>query len=139
MRSIRRFASLNSDDRALLLSAALLLTFSRLCLWILPWRSTIRTLRWLPVPRKARFSPRQAAWAVDCASRVIPGIACLTQALALHHMLSRAGHDSRIQLGVANRTGRFEAHAWVEHGNEPLLNSASELRRYARLATLEGR
>ncbi|MGO9451057.1 MAG: lasso peptide biosynthesis B2 protein [Candidatus Binataceae bacterium] len=137
MKSIRRFTSLGPDDRALLLNAALLLTAARLCLWLLPWRFAIQMIRSLRIPRPVQFTAARAAWAIGHASRVVPRTTCLTQALALHHMLSRAGYASRIQVGVAKDGGNFEAHAWVEHQNNPLLNNASELTRYSRLLTLE--
>jgi len=137
MNSIRRFACLGSDDRALLLNAALSLMVARLGLWFLPWRSAIRMMRSLRIPGRVQFTAARAAWAIGNASRLVPRATCLTQALALHHMLSRAGCVCRLQFGVAKDGSDFEAHAWVEHEDKPLLNSAAELTRYSRLLTLE--
>lgn len=45
---------------------------------------------------------------------------CLVRALVLTRLLARRGIDSRLVIAV--RPGeRFAAHAWVEHGGEPLL------------------
>jgi hypothetical protein len=45
---------------------------------------------------------------------------CLMQSLVLTRVLARRGIDTRLVIAV--RPGeRFAAHAWVEHGDEPLL------------------
>jgi hypothetical protein len=72
---------------------------------------------------------------IRIASRLIPSATCLTQALALTDLLSRNGHDSTLRIGVANDGGRFAAHAWVECGGAPLLNTAIGVARYAGLLT----
>ncbi|MGO9450946.1 MAG: lasso peptide biosynthesis B2 protein [Candidatus Binataceae bacterium] len=137
MKSLRRFASLGPDDRALLLNAALLLMAARLGLWFLPWRSAIRMMRSQRIPRPVQFTAARAAWAIGNASRLVPRTTCDTSSGAEHHMLSRAGYACRIQFGVAKDGTNFEAHAWMEHQNNPLLNNTSELTRYSRLLTLE--
>jgi hypothetical protein len=45
---------------------------------------------------------------------------CLMQSLVLTRVLARRGIDTRLVIAV--RPGeRFAAHAWVEHGDQPLL------------------
>ena len=137
MNSVRKLARLNSEDRRLLLEAGLILIRIRLSLLILPWRRAVAAARTLPMRAPRRVAPSHAAWAIRNASRMVPGATCLTRALALQHLLNRAGHATRLSLGVSNGACGFEAHAWVEHDGEPLLDAPEELARYARLLTMD--
>jgi hypothetical protein len=69
------------------------------------------------------------------ASRVMPHGTCLARAIALNHLLHRAGYLSVVHIGVTNTGGRFAAHAWVEYEGTPLLSSRDEIARYARVMT----
>jgi len=140
MNVARKFWRLSGSDRRLLLDAAVLLAAYRVALWVLSWNR-------VAAPRPARGQPsakqipiERLEWAVRTASRAIPVANCLTAALALHHLMSRAGYESTIHIGVAKTPARgFEAHAWVEHDGVTLLNSASEIAHYARLLALQTR
>jgi Transglutaminase-like superfamily len=136
MRKIRKFLHLNSAERRLLFEASIVLVAYRVALWLFPW-SRVRELRPLSEKSRAgRFTVERLEWAVRAASRPIPRATCLTQALALHRLLARAGYSSSIQIGVGKTPARgFEAHAWVEHGGMTLLSSASEVAHYSRLST----
>ncbi len=138
MTAMRKFWLLSPSERGLLLDAGISLLVFRIALWMLPWHR-VRGLRWRSgISRGSRFSVERLEWAVRNASRVIPGASCLTQALALHHLMARASYPSSIHIGVAKIPGRgFEAHAWVEHGGVALLNSAGEVAHYSRLLALE--
>jgi hypothetical protein len=140
MTAMRKFWQLSSAERGLLFEAGLSLLVFRIALWLLPWQRVSR-LRWQKgLSRVSRFSVERLEWAVRNASRVIPGASCLTQALALQHLLARAGYPSSIHFGVAKNPDRgFEAHAWVEHEGGTLLNSASEVAHYSRLIAFETR
>lgn len=138
MNLIRKLSRLNSTDRRLLVQASIVLFWTRLLLWLLPWEVATAGLAKLHVPGSIPMTPERGAWAVRNASRVVPRATCLTQALALQHLLMRAGHTPRLTLGVSKGTEGFEAHAWVEHEGEPLLNERDEISRYARLLTMEG-
>jgi hypothetical protein len=139
MKALRKFAQLSSAERSLLLETGLLLAAIRAALWLLPWRSVNGSLRSLRVSRAAQFNVDRLAWAVRAASRFVPRATCLTQALALHHLLSRAGYCSSVQIGVAKDSRRnFEAHAWVEHDGRTLLHREGDLAGYSRLLTLTG-
>jgi hypothetical protein len=64
------------------------------------------------------------ASAVAMAGALYPGRAlCLEQSLVLYYLLRRQGFPVRYCHGV--RPHPFQAHAWVEHGNEPI-NDVSE-------------
>jgi len=76
-------------------------------------------------------------WAVRAASGRIPAASCLTQSLALHCLLARAGHRAEVRIGVTMEGG-FGAHAWVEYAGQPLLSRPEEVERYVQLLTVEG-
>lgn len=140
MSALHKFWRLSGSDRRLLLDAAIWLAAYRVALWVLPWNR-------LAAPRPLRdaqpsqpVSVERMEWAVRTASRRIPAANCLTAALALHHLMTRARYDSSIHIGVAKTPARgFEAHAWVEHDGVTLLNSAGEIAHYARLLALQTR
>ena len=132
MTAVRKLASMEPAELALLVHACLLLVRIRVALWLLPWR---RVLALLPqeVTPATRFSVDRLERAVRAASRIVPRATCLTQALALNHLLARGGYASVVRIGVTNEHGRFAAHAWVECGGAPLLSSAAEVAQYAQL------
>jgi len=134
MRVVRRLASLPPAEVALLFRAWLLLVRMRLALWLLPWP---RVLALLPpeVRPSRRFTADRLERAVRAASRAVPYATCLTQALALNHLLSRGGYDSIVRIGVTNAGGRFAAHAWIECGGVTRLSSDTDVARYAPLVT----
>jgi hypothetical protein len=138
--AVRKFWRLSGADRRLLLDAAVLLATYRVALWLLSWNRVAA-----PGPSRDESPPKQISverleWAVRTAGRRIPAANCLTAALALHHLMSRAGYESSIHIGVAKTPARgFEAHAWVEHDGATLLSSASEIAHYARLLALQTR
>ena len=129
MTAMRKFWQLSSAERGLLLNAGVVLAIYRVALWVLPWN---RVAVSRPSPGESRAEPSSVEsleWAVRTARR--------TQALALHHLLARAGYESSIHIGVAKTAGRgFEAHAWVEYAGVTLLSSPSEVAHYSRLLAL---
>jgi hypothetical protein len=62
----------------------------------------------------------------------------LTQAVAAHALLTRAGYESCIEIGVAKPAGgRFEAHAWVVCDDIVVIGGPN-IGRYVRLTALSG-
>jgi hypothetical protein len=45
---------------------------------------------------------------------------CLEQSVFLHWLLARQGIVTDIRIGIRNRDGGFQAHAWVEHLGQAL-------------------
>ena len=134
MSAVRKFWQLDRSDRRFLVKAAFWLAVYRVALWVLPWNRVASMLPSRDKSPAAGASIERLEWAVRTASRVIPSASCLTRAVTLHHLLSRAGYQSSIHLGVAKTSARgFEAHAWVEHNGITLLSSASEIAHYSRL------
>jgi hypothetical protein len=108
-----------ATDRWLVVSALLLVSATRFALCILPVRRAARLLGWLVPGRPGKppdpsLADRVAA-AIMHASRVVPGAACLTQALAAQVLLERHGVPTRLHIGIV-RDGQqaVRGHAWVE-------------------------
>jgi hypothetical protein len=78
---------------------------------------------------------RTAALLAAVARYVLPRPNCLHRALVLNSVLSAQGIASEIRYGVRRHDGKFEAHAWVEHGGEPLTEPGDLHREYEPLRT----
>jgi len=139
MKLAGKIARLRRAEWALLARAGLLAAAIRAALWVVPWPSLIRVLDRLGRPGRLKgFSADRLAWAVRHASRLVPRATCLTQALALHHLLTCSGLPSAVEIGVAKTAEKgFQAHAWVEHQGGTLLNRPDEIAGYARLLTVK--
>jgi hypothetical protein len=141
MKVLITLARLRADERGLALRALLLVATIRMALWVLPFKQLRRlTGDWKNVPLAVSHDMpvSRLVWAVRAASRRIPAATCLTQSLALHCLLTRAGHRSQLRIGAnKNQAGRFQAHAWVEYEGEPLLSSAGEVASFAHVLAME--
>lgn len=77
--------------------------------------------------RSAPISPDVAAWSVHHSARLVPGAACLAQALALRYLLTRGDIECLIRIGVKPDSGKgFGAHAWVIHEGRCILGGRDE-------------
>lgn len=104
------YLALPASDRRLLLGALVALAGVRLALRVVPVdRVRRRVGRARPHARPAE----RIAWAVQAASRRLPGTTCLASALAAQRLLARDGHDCQLTIGVARDGRGFAAHAWV--------------------------
>ncbi len=135
MKAVIRFLALPTSSRHLLLQSALLLVVSRLTLAVLSFRVVLRLHAWV-TRRGLLLSPsgsrpaEQIAWALGVAGRRVPGGRnCLVQALAGASLLLRAGHHSRLCIGVNRSSGNpLDAHAWVELDGRPIIGAVREPR-----------
>ncbi len=146
MRGLRTFIRLQPDERGLVLRALLLCAAVRVALWVLPFQRLQRVVGlWVSSKHLTLSIPNdmpvgRLVWAVRAASRRIPAASCLTQALALQFLLTRAGHRSEVRIGVTKDTkDGFGAHAWVEYAGQPLLGDPADVERYVQLLTVEGK
>ncbi len=112
MRRLNRFMQLSGAERHLLIQAGFVVGVTRAALWV--WSAdTVRRVA-AKVARGAVGSLEQVVWAVETASRYLPGTTCLTQALAGQALLARSGFPARVEIGVAkDDLRRLQAHAWV--------------------------
>lgn len=145
MKRLRKFLRLSALERRLLAKAALLLVAIRVGLSALPFPTMRRLLAAaarIPVGlRKAEPSyTERVVWSVEAAGRRLPAAStCLTQALATQLLLARRGQPALVRIGVTRgEGGKFEAHAWVECGDEVVIGG-HELERYTSLVALEGK
>jgi hypothetical protein len=103
-------------ERRLLLGALIVVSCATVAQRILPAVRVQRVLRRLArAPGGGQPTVETVAWAVAATSAYVPGATCLSQALALHALLERAGHKARVCIGL-NRcpAGALGGHAWVE-------------------------
>lgn len=142
MRQARIFLQLKPVERRLVLDALALVVVTRLALTTLPFRRARRVVEhWARRPGRVVWRPvaGQIAFAVTAVARYVPAATCLTQALATRALLARYGYASHLRIGVARSdSGRFEAHAWIEHEGRILVGGpAAHVARYTPLPTLE--
>ena len=123
------------DDKLLLAEiAALSLLFRGVMVWA-PFATTQRLAARLAARSRGSTGPRardaaRVGWAADGVGRTLPMVSCLSQALAAHVLLVRAGHEAEIKIGVTRGSDRrFVAHAWVELDGNVIVGD-HELDRY---------
>jgi hypothetical protein len=82
------------------------LPFSRIQIWLARWSRR----------RDPRYGAARIGWAVNAASRFVPGADCLPRAVAAFLLLKRNGRPATLVLGArASSSGcGFGAHAWTE-------------------------
>lgn len=132
MRLISRYKNLSPVERNLFFRALVLLAVTRLGLRVLPfrvirkWTEQLRSSRGLHITLDCRRIG-QIAWAVEAASRRIPGTTCLPRAIVTHILLGRLGQASELRLGAALKPeGHLEAHAWVEVSGRVVIGEVIE-------------
>ncbi|MHB9131968.1 MAG: lasso peptide biosynthesis B2 protein [Armatimonadota bacterium] len=140
MSRLQTLQRLKWADWALLLRAFRTVCLVRLGLCILPFRvmrQRIACMKAVPLPTNNPPTPARIAWAVMVTSRVVPGATCLTQALAAHILLTRAGYHGILHIGVAfNSADKLQAHAWLECQGVILIG-AGGMQRFTPLPPIE--
>jgi hypothetical protein len=121
-----------TERHVAVLAASLLLPIAGLALHALGLRRTLRLFAGgaNPAAAPAPEAAETLARAVEHAARsysVYPAD-CLVRSLVLLWLLRRRGITAELRLGARTLTGRFEAHAWVEHGGVPLGDDADVAR-----------
>jgi hypothetical protein len=141
---LRKLFSLSAPDWRLLASAVFLCGAVRVGLWLLPLRAVQRILRRISQGsarpgREEQLSPERIAWAVNVASRFVPGSTCLTGALATRVLLERRNHRACLHLGLSpTQAGGLRGHAWVESGGKVVMGER-DVSTYVPLASFGGR
>lgn len=139
-RRLDRWRALRGRERRRLVLCAIGLALVHACLAVFGYARTRRAIeRWTrhPAPRKAtaeEFADAQAMarMATIAGRHGAVEATCLRRSLLLHGWLRRRGLHPVLQLGVAEQTGPFQAHAWVELDGEPLLPSDAGYRPFSR-------
>lgn len=144
MKRLGKFLHLPKRDRKLLASTVLLLGAIKLGLLVLPFQTLRRllarmTLVTSQLPKTHRADLSKVVWAVEVASRYMPGgVKCLARALATQALLAKRGYPAHLRIGVAkSEEGQLEAHAWVESQGKIVIGSLADLARYTPLPPLK--
>ena len=128
-----KLLAMPARDRRLLVRALCVVFAFRIGLLVMDW-PRIRALAVRSERRSAalaELAPARLAWAVRAAARRVPGATCLTQSLALRHLLAKAGHAAEIRIGVATTGhGGLDSHAWVVCHGRVLAGDTGDLERY---------
>jgi hypothetical protein len=118
MPAVKKFLSLDSSERLLLLQTFVFVWIASTTLRLLPFaivQKLFASRVALPGRMHRRRPIERLLWAIAVAGRHVPGTACLSLALAGRMMLNRYGYPAHIHIGVAkDHTGSFGAHAWLE-------------------------
>jgi hypothetical protein len=115
---------LSRQDLVVLLEAGWLLPSIEIGLRVLPLDALLRRLGETAAANPTGdVDPRRAALLVDHLSRLYPlNATCLKKSLVLLRVLRRRGHAAELRLGVGRVDGTFASHAWVECGDQRLLD-----------------
>jgi Uncharacterised nucleotidyltransferase/Transglutaminase-like superfamily len=136
-----------ASHRRVVVEAAALLPVVRLGLSMLPYTLVERRLaRWAkarPVRSATGEDPiARVTSAVDGVGRRLPGISCLSRALATHAMLVRRGIPAVVRLGARPRSNArrsLDAHAWVETGGRVVMGDVPWLAEYQQFESISTR
>lgn len=131
MTRLAAFFTLPHGDRLLLIKAATTLMLVRGALHLVPLE---RLRAWSGHLRADTLPADRIIWAVRTAARHVPGVTCLSSALALQRLLSSAGQPSQVHIGVARDASGFLAHAWLVHDGAIVIGE-DEQERYTRLTS----
>jgi hypothetical protein len=122
MRKFLNFASMQADDRALVLQAAASLLVFRIGLYFLRFES----LQWWATRAKRTKQSvpiSKLIWAAMMGARLIPNSTCLVKALAASRLLAQNGYKSTLHIGVKRTDSIFQAHAWLEYDGRAIIGS----------------
>ena len=143
MKYLRHGFKLSTSDRHLLIQSFILLSFVRIGLGILPFKTLRKLLIRIShsdleeTSQNLTHTPNKIIWAVNLVSRYMPGVKCLAKALTTQVIMSQNGYLSQLKIGVVKgKKGQLEAHAWVEYQGIIVMGDLSDLERYTPLASL---
>lgn len=125
MRRVRRFLSWSPAERRLFLKAWAVLLRVRLQLTAQSMQRVQAGLIPSEVPLDEAVSVEDIVLAIQKAAVLVPRSTCLVRALAGQALLGEFGRNSTLHLGVnKDRTGKFMAHAWLEHDGHIIIGGA---------------
>jgi hypothetical protein len=130
VKQLRAFAQLTRREQRLLLEAFIALA---ICRARLRAQNIEKLQAWATRAGNRTIAVDRLAWAVEVASRRMPGATCLCRALVLQRLLAKNGHGSELRIGVEKKNDQFGAHAWLVIGGQVLIG-ASQLENYKLLA-----
>ncbi len=131
VQALRKFWSLDADERASQIRAFGAVVCARAALATLPFSTASRLFDRSPSQviygAAAESAGTRIAREVRRASARVPGANCLVQALAARALLAREGIDSTMRIGVLRqKRGTIQAHAWVERDGRILVGARAD-------------
>lgn len=147
MRKLRNLFRLTGSDRYLLAITFVLLGVIRLGLRLLQFGNLLKLLQkashlnfYLPTFSENQISISKIVWAVNVATRYMPGSAkCLARALTTQMLMNSYGYHPELRIGVAKKEGgTLEAHAWIEYQGQVAIGYLTDLYRFIPLPSFEG-
>jgi hypothetical protein len=137
---LRRRAALAWRHGPLLVRCLAVVIAIRIGLSLFGYRVVLDRIATIASRRPSSAHVHLHIWLVLHCSRIVPGATCLTQALAAHYLCLRAGHPTRIRIGVRKREdGRIAAHAWLIDDDGVLIGGRDEnLDRFTPIVDLAG-
>ena len=129
MQQLRNLLRRSRDEQKLFAAALCWVACIRAALWLLPFRTIRPLVERVGVNRGSQPTTEpiaaRVAWAVSHAVRLVPGAACVAQALAARILLARRGLASEVCYGVGRLDGRVIAHAWLESGGRVIVGDST--------------
>lgn len=140
-RKAGRFLQLPAHRQTALLGAAAALLVVRTLVAVVPFGVVRTVLAWIARPgvltAETGRDIHECVWAVETASRHIPGTTCLTKSLAGRVLLGHNGYDSVLRIGIRRGDDGLTAHSWLEHHGEVVIGNAADLSEYTLLPPVE--
>ena len=131
MAKIAKFFALPAEQKKLILHAAILLPIADMALHMFGYRKTQQALARNSKEQKIQISPdagqfAQAQVVANCvrlAARNGPyRTTCLRESLVTWWLLQSRGMPVLLKIGIAKDKENFNAHAWVELGDTPIID-----------------
>ncbi|AKG20937.1 lasso peptide biosynthesis B2 protein [Calothrix sp. 336/3] len=142
MRLLHKLQRLQPGDLQFLAQTFLILAAIRIGLKLFKFRDLLKFLHRISQPSCKTAKPvsiNKIVWAVNVATRYLPGVKCLARALATELIMRRNGYNPELRIGVAkDTTGKLEAHAWIEYQGLIIIGNLSDLSRFMPLPSLVG-
>jgi hypothetical protein len=138
----RRFRKRPTEDRILILRAALMLLLTEIGLRLLGFQRCMEIIerfflrahhpRAMPVDVQRQTVLRAVRGVRSAELHGLTNPNCLERSMTLWWLLRRDGVRGELHIGARREGARFEAHAWVEQSGQVLYDSEEVHRHYAR-------
>ena len=133
MTVLSSFIKLPSQEKHLALQSLFWVSRLRLMIWIFPFPQVQKRVQEMGSSTLRKDSKpdhdvpmHRIRFMIQMAARYVPSSTCLVQALAGYILFSKYGYTTLIKIGVLNEDGQFEAHAWLERGDEVVLGESEK-------------
>jgi hypothetical protein len=127
------FMKLSSKEKQLALQSLFWVSRLRLMIWIFPFPYVQKRVQKMGSSTSRKDSNpdhlvtmHRISFMIQMAARYVPSSTCLVQALAGYILFSKYGFTTLIKIGVLNEDGQFEAHAWLEYGDDVVLGESEK-------------